>query len=58
VLTDSDIPVEDLAREAPAERVRPAKVTSEPKAFADNLEYSRQRLVEDESRRRNLLGES
>jgi hypothetical protein len=57
-LADSGISLEELSREAPAEPVRPAKVTAAPKAFADNLEYSRQRLVEDESRRRNLLGES
>jgi hypothetical protein len=54
-LADSGISLEELSREAPAEPVRPAKVTAAPKAFADNLEYSRQRLVEDESRRRNLL---
>jgi hypothetical protein len=54
-LTESDISLEELRREAPAEPVKRPNVTSEPKAFADNLEYSRQRLVEDESRRRNLL---
>jgi hypothetical protein len=57
-LADSGISLEELSREAPAEPIRPAKVTAAPKAFADNLEYSRQRLVEDESRRRILPGES
>ena len=57
-LLDSEIPLEELRRQAPSEPARPTKVTSQPKAFADNLEYSRQRLVEDESRRRILLGES
>ncbi len=57
-LMDSEIPLEDLLREAPAKPVRPAKVTSEPTTFTDRFEYSRQRLNEDESRRRILLGDS
>jgi hypothetical protein len=56
-LADSDIPVEDLAREAPPEPVRPPKFTSEPTAFADNLGQATQRHVEEERRRRILLGE-
>ena len=56
-LAESDIPLEELRRVAPAKPVRPAKVTAAPKAFADSLDYSRQRLVEEETRRRVLLGE-
>ena len=56
-LADSGITLEELRREAPAKPVRPAKVTSEPKHFADSFEYSRQRLVDDEARRRELMGE-
>ncbi|MBK5111900.1 MAG: hypothetical protein JJE10_11185, partial [Thermoleophilia bacterium] len=56
-VAESGISLEELRREAPAKPVRPAKVTAAPKAFADSLDYSRQRLVEEETRRRVLLGE-
>ena len=56
-LAESGISLEELRREAPAKPVRPPKVTAAPKAFADSFEYARQRLVDDEARRRELIGE-
>ena len=55
-LMDSAVSLEELRREAPAKPARPPKVTARPTAFADGLDYARQRLGEDESRRRTLLG--
>ena len=55
-LMDSGIPLEELRREAPAKRVRPAKVTAAPKAFADSFDYSRQRLVDDEAEKARADG--
>ena len=56
-LVESGITLAELRREAPEKPARPAKVTSLPKAFADSFDYSRQRHLEEETRRRILLGD-